>query len=87
MKPTKTKYVTRITRLSILPDDEPIFSELCTHVSIQDDAAGEFVEVSQDGGRQSDRIGSVSIDPNEWPVICEAIEKMIGYCKQNNDKE
>jgi len=48
--PSSAKYETRITRLSVIPREEPIFSEQATHIAIEDEAAGEFVKVSQEGG-------------------------------------
>lgn len=37
------KYEVRVTRLTILPPSEPIFSERATHIELRDEAAGEFV--------------------------------------------
>lgn len=69
---------TRITRLTVLPPGAPLFSEMATDVLIDDEAAGEFVVVSQEG-----RVGAgkISIDPAEWPALRDAIERMINECK------
>lgn len=69
------KYQTRVTRLTVLPAGEPIFSEMATHVEIEDEAAGEFVVVSQ---HRDSQIKGVSIEPNEWPAIRAAIESLLG---------
>ena len=45
-----SNYITRVTRLSVTKPGEPIFSELCTHVSIDDEAAGEYVTIKQQSG-------------------------------------
>ena len=69
-------YIIRTIGLLVVPDGESVFaSERATRVSIDDEDAGEFVEVHQDG-----RDG-IQIDPDEWPVLREAIDRMIGECR------
>jgi hypothetical protein len=75
-------YTTRVTRLSVLPDGEPIFSEQCAHISIEDEAAGEFVQVQQRSGRSDAETQTIAIDPDEWPHLRDAIDRMIKECKQ-----
>ena len=41
MKP----YETRVTQLTVAPEGEAIFSEAATTITIDDEAAGEFVKV------------------------------------------
>jgi hypothetical protein len=48
---------------------------MATHVEIEDEAAGEFVVVSQ---HRDSQIKGVSIEPNEWPAIRAAIESLLG---------
>lgn len=71
-------YETRVTRLTVVPQGEPIYGELATHVEIVDEAAGEFVEISKTTlvGREV-----VGIDPVEWPALRDAIQKMISECR------
>ena len=73
---------TRITSLIVLPEGEPIFSERATIVRIDDEAGGEYIVVSQDSipGR-----GNVAINPEEWPDIRDAIERMMKECRPIND--
>jgi hypothetical protein len=73
-----TEYETRTTRCCISPIGEPTFSEMATHVEIVDEAAGEYVEVSQ---YSSEGIGKITIDPEEWPAIRDAIEAMLRICR------
>lgn len=73
-------YETRVTELTVAPKGEPIYSELATRVKIRDDAAGPFVEVTQEGG--SVDLRGVSVDKREWPVIRDAIDKMIEECNR-----
>ena len=78
--PSSENYATRITRVSVLPNDEPVFSEKTTHIEIDDEAAGEFVRISQQGGH-TDIAKFIVIDPSEWPVIRDAIQFMVDHCK------
>ena len=73
-----TKYETRTITLMVMPAQDRIFSELATSVSIVDEAAGEFVEVSQ-SGRQG--LGKIAISPEEWPTLRAAIDSMIDQCR------
>ena len=72
------KYETRTTKVTVAPVGEPILSEMATHVSIQDDAAGEFVEVFQSN---DDGEVKMKIYHEEWPHIRAAIDQMISNCK------
>lgn len=73
-----TTYETRITRLTVAPRGEATFSEQATHIEIDDEAAGEFVSVSQDrcNGKQC-----FLIDPEEWPALRDAIDRMVKECR------
>jgi len=71
-------YRTRVTRLLVLPSGEPAFSEMATSVEIDDEAAGEFVVVEQHG--RSD-LGKIAINPEEWPALRAAIDRMIQECE------
>lgn len=67
----------RITQITVCPPHEPLFSEMATTVQITDEAAGEFVEVSQTGPG----LGKLWINPEEWPAIRKAINRMIRQCR------
>ena len=71
--------ITRTTAVTVLPEGEPIFSEMATTVSIDDLAGGEFVEVEQASGAQP---GKIIINPEEWPELREAINRMINGCQK-----
>jgi len=70
--------ITRVTKLTITPDGEPLFSEHATDVLIDDIAAGEFVVVEQ----RADGMGKIAIDPDEWPMIRAAINRMVKGCQK-----
>jgi len=70
--------ITRVTKLTITPDGEPLFSERATDVLIEDVAAGEFVVVEQ----RADGMGKIAIDPDEWPTLRAAINRMVKGCRK-----
>lgn len=65
---------TRVTRLHVLPEGEPLFSEQAFTVEIDDEAGGEFVVVS-------DCDGKIRLSPEEWPALCRAINQMVKECR------
>ena len=67
----------RITRLTIAPEGEPIFSESATHVEIEDEASGEFIRIRQINDNAQP--GEISIDVSQWPLFKEAVEAMISH--------
>ena len=73
-----SNYITRTTQVAVLPEDQPIFSEMATKVTIVDEGAGEFVEVGQSGHIS---LGKIAINPNEWPALREAIDMMIAQLR------
>lgn len=75
---TAKTYRTRVTRLLVLPAGEPAFSEMATTVSIDDEAGGEFVVVEQEGRTD---LGKIAINPEEWPELRAAIDRMIADCE------
>lgn len=76
-----TEFDTRITRLTVAPKGQPLFSELATHIEITDEAAGEFVVVKQQRDAAADQ--SVAIEPGEWVVLRDAIERMVAECRED----
>ena len=79
-----SNYITRTTQVAVLPEDQPIFSEMATKVTIVDEAADEFVEVGQSGHIS---LGKIAINPNEWPALREAIDMMIAQCRVEKARE
>jgi hypothetical protein len=70
----------RIMELILMPKGQSTFSEMATRISIDDEAAGEFVKVSQCSAH-TDLAKSIAIDPGEWPKLRECIDYMIGQCR------
>jgi hypothetical protein len=69
------EYETRVTRLTVNVIGDPIFSEQATHIELTDNAAGEFVRVTQDTDDAKD--GRIDITAEEWPHIKTAIEQLL----------
>ena len=78
MKP----MIKRLTQLTVLPEDEPIFSEMATHISIEDDAAGEYLKVKQIWDCSEN--GTIAITPEYWPILRDAIDDMIFECRKED---
>lgn len=76
-----TDYETRVVGVLVCPVGQPTYSEMCTRIEITDEAAGEFVEVSQ--GRAD--AGRIRIEPGEWPALRAAIDDMINLCRGRPD--
>lgn len=56
-----------------------IFEDTATRVEIVDEAGGEFVEVRQNASMTS---GLIGITPEEWPLLREAIDRLISECRE-----
>jgi hypothetical protein len=65
------KFEKRVTKVVVMPEGAPIFDEQATSIEIDDDAAGEFIAVSQTSGNV------IKIDKDEWPFLREAINEMM----------
>ena len=76
------KYETRVAKLVVLPVGQATYSEMATEIEICDEAAGEFVEVAQHGRVD---IGKIQINPEEWPSLREAIDRMIKACRKDDE--
>ena len=71
-------YETRTLSILVAPKDQPTFSEYATEIKIVDEAAGEFLEVSQTGRTD---LGKIWIGPEEWPTLRDAIDRMMKECR------
>lgn len=71
----------RVTKMSVLPDGCSIFECNATHIAIDGEGAGEYVTITQ---HTDDRHGDhvVNINPEEWPAIRAAINKLVKECKE-----
>lgn len=67
----------RTTQLTVAPEGEPIFSERAYTVTIDDQAAGEYVVVES----LDDQGGKIAIDKADWVALRNAIEQMVAICR------
>lgn len=72
------KYISRITQVIVAPEGEPIFCERATVIQITDEAAGEFIEITQPGTQTRDH-PEIRIDVDDWPEIKKAIDMMFNF--------
>jgi len=70
-----------VSQITIVKRGEAIFDETATHVRLQDEAAGEFVEISQQSGLANPRAETIQIEPSQWPKIREVVDYMISKCR------
>lgn len=71
------KYISRVAAILVCREGDPIFGELVTKIEIDDQAAGEFIKVVQERGGEKER-QEIEIDREEWPIIRDAINKLVG---------
>lgn len=78
-------YKTRVTRLTVIKDNEPLFSEYCTHLSIEDEAAGEYVAIKQQhnvSGVEADQCIALE-SRKEWEQVKQAVEQLFAEIEGN----
>jgi hypothetical protein len=78
-------YKTFVKSLVIIPVGDTIFSEQATTGWIDDEAAGPFVVVEQEGN--VGKVGTISINAKEWPSIRSAIEQQLAICHMIEENE
>ena len=69
---------TRITQITLTPGE--LFHERAFTISVIDEGGGEFLEV-----KSLDTCQTIRVDDDEWPHLREAIDRMVGEIKQNED--
>ena len=78
MTSTLIGYETRTTRIVVLRKGAEIFDESATTIEIVDESGGEFLTISQS---HTDAHSSLKIDPQEWPHIRAAIDRLAAECR------
>lgn len=68
----------RVVKVAVCPANKQLFDEQCTYVEIVDEAAGEFIKISQN---RDDSDKDVRIDPDEWALIKETVDEMAKLCR------
>ena len=77
---SEINYETRITQVVVVPEGEPVCSELATTIQIEDESEGvEFLSLRQNLKPEA----YVRIYPPEWPAIRAAIDEMMARCRRD----
>ena len=76
----KIAMITRPTRWTVAPENEPLYSNRATTISINDEAGGEFIVIAQAPNQKG---GVISFDPCEWPAIRAAIDVAVGLSRND----
>ena len=71
--------ITRTTQVTLMKEDGSTFDEGNYVLTIDDEAAGEYVKVVY----QLDEECKIYIEPSDWPELRTAIDTMINYCKES----
>lgn len=71
-------YEARLTSMVVLPKGRPVYSEMATTISIDDEAAGEYLVIEQVGLADG---GKLRITAEEWPTLRRAINRMAKLCR------
>lgn len=74
-------YELRVTRLTVVPPNEPLFSERATDVEIVNEAAGEFVSITQKSMRTDAEPQRVYFDASDWPAVRQAVDVLVSLCR------
>ena len=77
-------YEARVMSMVVLPKGQPIYSEMATTVSLDDEAAGEYLVLEQQGFEGA---GKVRVTAEEWPALRRAINRMARLCRDEGGLE
>tara|TARA_R110000868_G_scaffold302679_2_gene563238 strand:- start:7828 stop:8067 length:240 start_codon:yes stop_codon:yes gene_type:complete len=70
------KYKSTVIRISTHPENvNPVYGEGVTHVCIQDEGAGPFITLTQEG---EDKLECIQTDIEELELITAEAKKLIG---------
>ena len=72
-----TPIITLTTKLCVVPSGKPIYDEAATTVGLDDEGGGLFVVIRQE---ESLSTNEVKINPEEWPTIRAAVNRMVREC-------
>lgn len=76
-------YEVRVLKVMVAMPGEAIFSETATTVEIVDEAAGEYVKVSQSKYEKDDETQYIHFSTDEWPAIKSAVDFMVNECRKD----
>jgi hypothetical protein len=70
-----SRKITPIGMAVHLPNENPIYGDFLTHVTVEDEAAGPFVVVRQFGDEA--KVGEVRLDLAELEAVLRAARRLI----------
>ena len=73
----------------VIPPGESVFSANATVISIEDEAAGEYLTIKQQNDDTPSDEGNqrIIITPEEWPEIKQALEMMLKEIEKNEKND
>ena len=74
--------IQRVTRIHLVQPNEPIFAPYSYTIEIEDEAAGEFIVVTDQNDNEP-KPNAICIDPRDWPFLRAAIDRMIYECAKD----
>jgi hypothetical protein len=80
------KYTSRITQMTVLPVGEPLFSERATVISIEDEAAGEYIKITQQTDATFESNQTVAFDQEEWEEVTDVVNQMFGEIRRYQEE-
>lgn len=70
-----TKYTKTILTISVhLTSENPVFGENTTHVSLDDDAGGMYLKLTQCNDDSTS--GEIKLDLDQWDTINKVVEEL-----------
>ena len=78
MSEDAVEYETRTIKVLVGAKGKPIYNDLAYTIEITDEGGGEFVEVSP-----TTEQGKLRIDSRCWPALRDAIERLLGECRED----
>jgi hypothetical protein len=72
--------------MTVLPVGESLFSERATVISIEDEAAGEYIKITQQTDATFESNQTVSFDPDEWEEVKGVVDQMFKDIKDYQEE-
>jgi hypothetical protein len=73
--------------MTVLPVGEPIFSERATVITIEDEAAGEYLRITQQNCSDKLIEQSITFDSEEWEGVKGVVDQMFKDIKDYQDEK
>ena len=72
--------------MTVLPAGEPIFSEKATVITIEDEAAGEYIKITQQTDATFESNQTVAFDQEEWEEVTDVVNQMFGEIRRYKEE-